>query len=143
MYLVDTNVISAGARAEDTPDLAAWMDRNSSRLYLSTVTIAEIEAGIAKLRRTGSGRKATALTQWLDTLLHLYAERVLTFDVAVARMAGRFSDVARAKGRPPGFPDVAIAATAKARDLVLLTRNVRHFTTFDIEVHDPFRALPS
>src|SRR5436305_723991 len=100
MYLVDTDVISAGAPGKlRTPALLDWMDRHSDRLYLAAVTIAEIEDGIAKLQREGASRKARALSQWLDALLHLYAERVLPFDVAAARIAGRLSDIARGKGQ--------------------------------------------
>ncbi len=48
MYLVDTNVVSAGAptQAASPSDLVAWMDRNSTDLYLSVITVAEVEAGI-------------------------------------------------------------------------------------------------
>ncbi len=55
MYLVDTNVLSAASptQAAAAPDLVAWMDRNSDSLYLSVITIADIEAGIAKSRRQG------------------------------------------------------------------------------------------
>ena len=142
MYLVDTNVISAGAAALTNQPLVDWMDRNSERLYLSTVTIAEIQDGIAKLRREGATRKAASLTQWFETLLHLYAPRVLAFDVATARIAGALSDVARAKGHAPGFADLSIAATARAHGLILLTRNVKHFAPYGVTSHDPFASLP-
>ena len=143
MYLVDTDVISAGAPAKrSNPALSGWMDRNSGRLYISAISIAEIEDGIAKARREGASRKAAVLAQWLDALLHLYAERVLPFDVAAARIAGRFSDQARGKGQSPGFPDIAIAAIARARGLTLLSRNLKHFAVFGIPTHDPFRSLP-
>src|ERR1051325_8990337 len=123
MYLVDTDVVSAGASSKRSdPALLGWMDRHSQRLYLSAISIAEIEDGIAKARREGASRKASSLSQWLDALLHLYAERVLPFDVAAARIAGRFSDVARGKGQSPGFADIAIAAIAKAHDFTVLTR---------------------
>lgn len=62
MYLVDTNVLSAGAPSKvASPDLLAWMDERSSRLYLSAVTVAEVEDGVAKLRREGATRKAADL----------------------------------------------------------------------------------
>jgi len=142
VYLVDTNVISAGAPAKADHALVEWMDRHSDRLYISTITIAEFEDGIAKLRRERSLKRAKALTDWLETLLHLYADRVLAFDIATARIAGSFSDIARSKGRSAGFPDIAIAATAKAHGLSLLTRNVKHFTLFGLTIHDPFSSLP-
>ncbi|MGB6288311.1 MAG: PIN domain-containing protein, partial [Xanthobacteraceae bacterium] len=97
MYLVDTNVISASApsKAVSTAELLKWMDDHSARLYLSAVTVAEIEDGIAKARRERARRKAADLTAWLDTLLHLYGDRVLAFDVRAARIAGALSDLAR------------------------------------------------
>ena len=118
------------------------MDQNSDRLFLSTVTVAEIEDGIAKARRQGARQKAEQLREWLETVLHLYQERVLAFDVAAARIASRLSDQARAKGLAPGFPDLAIAATAVAHELSVLTRNIRHFAPLEVSAHDPFKSLP-
>ena len=143
MYLVDTDVISASAPAKrSNPALLAWMDANSHRLYLSALTVAEIEDGIAKARREGASRKASLLSRWLEALLHLYTERVLPFDVAAARIAGRFADAARGKGQSPGFPDIAIASVAEAHGFTLLTRNLKHFAVFGTPTHDPFRSLP-
>lgn len=143
MYLVDTDVISAGAPTKrNNPALLDWMERNSDRLYLSAITVTEVEDGIAKARREGASRKAALLSQWLDALLHLYAERVLPFDVTTARIAGRFADLARGKGHSPGFPDIAIAAIAKAQGLTVLSRNLKHFAVFGIPTHDPHRSLP-
>lgn len=144
MYLVDTDVISAGAPTKRQPStaLVLWMDRNSDRLFLSTITIAEIADGIARARREGAHRKAAALTGWLDAVLHLYGDRVLPFDVTAARIAGALSDRARSKGRSPGFPDRAIAAIAAAHNLTLLTANLRHFAPLGVPAHNPLDALP-
>jgi predicted nucleic acid-binding protein len=144
VYLVDTDVISAGApsRRQAAAALILWMDRNSDRLFLSAITVAEITDGIAKARREGARRKSAALAEWLEALLHLYGARVLPFDVAVARVAGRLSDRARSQGRSPGFPDLAIAATAAVHNLTVLTRNLRHFVPLGVPAHDPFAALP-
>jgi hypothetical protein len=96
-FLVDTDVLSAGApsKAQAISQLIAWLDRNSERLYVSVVTIAEIEDGIAKSKRQGSTRKAARLREWLETLVHLYSPRILPFDLAAARIAGTLSDRAR------------------------------------------------
>jgi predicted nucleic acid-binding protein len=91
------------------------------------VTVAEIECGIARLRRQGATRRAEALAAWLEALLHLYGKRVLAFDLATARLAGALSDVVRAGGASPGFADLAIAAMAQANCLTMLTGNTRHF----------------
>ena len=145
MYLIDTNVISAGAPSKtmSAADLVKWMDERSAQLYLSTVTVAEIEGRIAKARREKARRKASDLTEWLETLLHLYADRILPFDLASARVAGALSDIARSKGLAPGFADIVIAATAHCRGLTLLTRNTRHFAPLGVTTVNPFERLPS
>ena len=144
MYLVDTNVLSAGAPTDGVgrPDLTRWMDANSSRLFLSAVTLAEITDGVAEARRTGATRKSERLGEWLEAVLHLYGSRVLPLDVAAARAAGALSDRARAAGHDPGFADLAIAGTADARGLTVLTRNLRHFAPLGVPVLDPYAALP-
>ena len=144
MYLVDTNVISAGApaKAAAQADLVDWMDRNSDRLFLSVITIAEVEDGIAKAHREGTRRKAADLAEWLETLLHLYEARILGIDLAIARRIGQLSDRARGRGQAPGFADLAIAATAQTRSLVVLTRNTRHFVSIDVPANDPFKDWP-
>lgn len=143
-YLVDTNVISVAAptKAVTGPELIQWMDAHSADLFLSAVTIAEIADGIAKARREGAGRKAADLSAWLQTVLHLYGDRVLPFDAATAEIAGALSDLARGRGHSPGFADVAIAATACRHGLTILSRNERHFAAMDVAVIDPFQKLP-
>jgi toxin FitB len=145
MYLLDTNVISAGApsRAVAAADLVAWMDEHSAGLYLSAVTVAEIEDGIAKAVREKARRKAADLTAWLETLLHLYGNRILAFDIAAARIAGALSDLARSRGATPGFADIVIAATARSHRLIVLTRNTRHFEPLGVPTVNPFDRLPS
>ena len=127
--------IRAGAGRLDGPESAA--------LYRSAVSIAEIEAGIARLRRQRAHRRADDLTAWLDTLLHLYAERVLPFEVRAARIAGALADRARSKGQAPCLADVVIAATAKLRGFTVLTRNARHFEPLGVPFLDPFVRLPA
>ncbi|MBA4033482.1 MAG: VapC toxin family PIN domain ribonuclease [Bradyrhizobium sp.] len=141
MYLIDTNVISAAVPTRPVPaELVRWMDAHSSSLFLSVVTVAEIEDGIAKLRREGARRKSSHLASWLETVLHLYGDRVLVFDAPVARIAGAISD--RARGQAPGFADIVIGATAQRHGLTVLSRNTRHFEPLGVAVLDPFAALP-
>ena len=82
-YLLDTNVISAVAptRSDRPRALVDWLDRASAELYLSVVTSAEIREGIAKAQREGAVRKAKALSDWWNAVEHLYAERILAFDL--------------------------------------------------------------
>jgi toxin FitB len=143
VYLVDTNVISAAAPARPVPSaLVEWMDAHSASLFLSVVTVAEIGDGIAKSRREGAKRKSSNLAAWLETVLHLYGDRILAFDAPAARIAGAMADLARAQGQRPGFADIIIAATARHHDLTILSRNLRHFEPLGVRVLDPFAALP-
>jgi toxin FitB len=143
-YLVDTNVISATAptAAVRRAELTEWMDSHSTSLFLSAVTIAEVVDGIAKSKREGAKRKAAELSEWLRTVLHLYGDRVLPFDSPTAEIAGALSDMARGRGHSPGFADIAIAATARQHDLLILSRNKRHFAAMDVLALDPLQDLP-
>jgi toxin FitB len=139
-WLLDTNILSAFApgRPALAQKTAIWFSDRSDELFLSTITGAEIEAGIAKLRRTGSSQRADQLRHWFERMLSFYADRVLPFDLAAARIAGALSDAAEAAGRHPGFADVAIAAIARSRQLVILTLNLRHFEPLGLETLNPF-----
>ncbi|MGH8134419.1 MAG: PIN domain-containing protein [Steroidobacteraceae bacterium] len=143
-YLVDTDVLSAGApsKTQAVPELLEWMDLNSRRLYVSVITIAEIEDGIAKSRREGATRKSSLLAEWLDALVHLYSARILSLDLPAARLAGALSDKARGRGHTPGFADVAIGAIARHHDLTVLTRNVDDYAALGVAAHDAVAELP-
>lgn len=146
MYLLDTNVISriapARRRTEADESLAAWMVAHSDQLWLSVITAAEVEDGIAKAARTGATRKAADLAEWWGEIRHYYAARILPLDLAIATETGHLMDRARAAGTDPGFEDLALAATAKIQDLTLLTDNVKHFAALGVRIVNPFEALP-
>jgi predicted nucleic acid-binding protein len=141
-WLLDTNVLSATGPGKRPlpPEQVAWFRDRTDALYFSTVTAAEVKAGIARLRRMGAGSRADNLRDWFDRILAAYADRILPFDLAAARIAGALSDAVQAAGRHPGFTDVAIAAIAKARDLVVATLNRRHFEPLGVEVVNPFET---
>lgn len=144
LYLLDTNIVSADAPAKRrvSPEaFAAWVREHGDQLYISTVTIAEIEAGIARADRIGATTKAERLRRWLAAVEHFYAGRILPFDVEAARQAGAILD--RARAHDPGFEDIAIAATAAARGLTVLTANERHFTPLGVPLANPLKQLPS
>lgn len=137
---MDTNVLSASAPSSRAASRAraAWFEAHGEELFLSAITVAEIEAGICKAERTGAATKARALRQWLDAIEHLYAVRILPFGIAEARRAGVIMDSARAHG--PGFEDIAIAATAATHDLTVLTMNLRHFEPLGVPCRNPFET---
>jgi len=142
MFLVDTNVISALAPSKRvrSSHLVDWLDKASPHLFLSVITVAEVRSGIAKADREGATTKARSLKDWWASVEHLYAHKLLPFDLHCAHAAGQILDDARA--HQPGFEDIAIAATARVRGLTVLTRNVRHFEPLGVRSLDPFVALP-
>lgn len=143
MYLVDSNVISAGAPSRLAPTgLTAWMDAQSASLFASAVTVAELEDGIAKLRRKGATRKSEDPAGWLETVLHLYGDRILAFDTPAARIAGALSDRARGQGHASGIADIIIGATAQRHGLTIRYRNARYFILLAMPALDPFATLP-
>ena len=147
MYLLDTNVVSHIApkarRTLADDELAAWLGSRSHDLWLSVITAAEIEDGVAKAVRLGAARKAADLSEWWNEVQQYYADRVLPLDLATAQEAGRLMDKARSAGIDPGFEDVAIAATGKVNDLIVLTRNVKDFRPLGTKFLNPFETLPT
>ena len=122
--------------------MVEWITRRSNDLWLSVITLAEIEDGIAKASRMGATKKAAHLAEWCGEIRHYYADRILSLDLDVARMTGRLMDRARAAGISPGFEDVAIAATGDVHGLIVLTRNVTDFDPLGVGYQNPFDALP-
>ena len=144
MYLLDANIVSADAPAKrqvGVEAFAAWVRAHSERLYLSAITIAEIEAGIARAIRINAATKAENLRRWLLAVEHFYAGRILSFGIEEARHAGLILD--RARAHDPGFEDIAIAATAAAQNLTILTANERHFEPLGVAFANPLKQLPA
>lgn len=143
MFLVDTNIISAIApsKRNRSERLAAWLESASPYLFLSAITAAEITSGIVKAEREGASTKAATLDDWWQSIEHIYADRFLAFDVTVAHVAGQILD--RARAFDVGFEDIAIAATAQAHGLTILTANERHFEPLGVAFVNPLRSLPS
>lgn len=141
-YLVDTSILSTFAPGRPVEDAAAnWFLKNGDQLYISSMSVAEIEKGIAKLQRAGSTKRAADLSAWLDAIEAGYGDHVLPFDRQVARLAGQMDDAVTAKGRNPGLADIIIAATAKAHDLAILTVNERHFEALEVQYMNPFERF--
>ena len=91
MYLIDTNVLSALRRPERAPRIAAWLrTKPEDQLFISAVTLGEIERGIA-LHEDRNPDFATDLRRWIDRTSLLFADRLLPFDAEEARIWGRLS----------------------------------------------------
>ena len=131
MYLIDTNVLSALRRRRRNPGVVRWIEsQRMADLYISVVTVGEIERGIVQQQRHNPDF-AQDLSGWLDRILDLYGDRILPVDVATARRWGQLS---AALGNDN--TDLLIAATALEHGLTVSTRNVRHFEPTGVAVVD-------
>lgn len=143
MYLLDTNVVSMldPRRHARAPALIAWLERNGASLFLSVLTIAEMDAGILTLRREGKIARAEELSGLVRTILADFDDRVLAVDADTARHVARLGE--HSHRQPIGLADLIIAATAMRHGLVLLTRNMSELGRLGIAARDPFVELPA
>lgn len=133
MYLLDTNVISAVRRPERAPQVAAWLrGKAEGDLFLSVVTLGEIERGIARQDRQDKVF-ARDLRRWLDRTVLLFDDRLLPFEAEDARIWGQLS--ARIGH---GGAELMIAATALRYGAVVVTGNVDDFAATGVRVENPF-----
>ena len=135
-YLLDTNVVSELRKPElrANAGVRAWVAAKAATdLFLSAITVLEVEVGIARLSRRDPAQ-ADRLQAWFDDeLLDAFARRVLAVDVPVARCAGRLH-----VPDPRPERDALIAATATVHGLTLVTRNVKDFGSLDVPVVNPW-----
>ena len=130
MYLLDTCVVSEARRR--APPAVAWLRAaQSEALFISVITIGEIMKGIMITVRNDPAQ-AAALLRWLDELRLVYASCILPIDDAVVTGWGRL--VAQ-RTRP--MADALIAATARVRNKVVVTRNAAEFADMGVDVIDP------
>ena len=132
MYLLDTNVVSELRRPRPDRAVVDWIqDVPSDDLYLSAVTIGEIQAGI-ELTRQQDAAKAEEIEAWLERVLATYD--ILALDAVSfrvwARLMHRRSDTL--------MQDAMIAACATVNRLVVVTRNVRDFDQLGVRTLNPF-----
>lgn len=133
MFILDTNVISAMRRPERRPQVAAWLRRHPPEsLYLSVVTLGEIERGIA-MQSVRDAVFAAELGAWLERTVALFADRLLPFGAPEAR---RWGQLAARLGHSGA--DLLIAATALTWGATVVTENVRDFAPAGVPTENPF-----
>lgn len=134
MYLLDTNVVSELRKPKPHGAVVAWIKSvPDPDLFMSVVTIGEIQAGI-ELTRQQDQDKALELEQWLESVARSY--NILVMDAAVfrewARLMHNASDTL--------YEDAMIAATARIHKLTIATRNIADFKHFGVKVINPFTS---
>ncbi len=137
MYLLDTNVISELRKLKPHGAVLAWLeDIADEALFLSAVTLGELQAGVELTRRQDSV-KAKEIERWLDQVAESY--QILPMDARAFRECYRIMD-----GQPEEiFEDAMLAATARVHRLTMVTRNTRHFKGFGVSLLNPFASKAS
>ncbi len=140
-YLIDTCVISELIKKRPDRRVVEWVrDRSDTSLFLSVITIGEIEKGIGKLPE---GRKKQRLRKWVEEdLSRWFTGRILEIDRPVAVRWGTISGQAEKSGRPIPVLDGLLAATALEAGLALATRNLGHLEETGVPLVDPWSASP-
>jgi toxin FitB len=135
MYLLDTNVLSELRRRDRTnPAVAAWADAvHPDDLFLSAITILEIEAGTLMLQRRDKAQGAM-LRAWIDDkVLPIFETRILPVDTAVALRCTRLH-----VPDPRSERDALIAATALVHRMKLVTRDTADFAPMEVDLLNPW-----
>ncbi|WP_433598423.1 type II toxin-antitoxin system VapC family toxin [Nocardia sp. CA-135953] len=137
-FLLDTNVISELRKSSQVADqsVRAWVaGRRPSELYLSVITVMEIEIGIGRVERRDS-TQGKRLRMWLeDKVLDAFAGRILDLDLSAAR---RTAQLRVPDPRPER--DAMIAATASEHGMTVVTRNAKDFGPMGVPVIDPWNV---
>ena len=124
-WLLDTNVVASLIAANGAPSVKAWAAmQEERRLFLSVLTLAEYDKGIAKLSDDNANR--TRFAEARDRLEERFEGRLLSLSDRVVRRGGILSGtIQRDSGHPPPVIDTLFAATAIEHDLCFVTRNVK------------------
>ncbi len=146
-YLLDTNVISmfAPSKGALSDNFGTWLQKADAKgeLFLSVITVHEIAKGITKLRQRGAMARAEELQFWLTGLVTDFDDKIIGFDIAIARPAGQMEGMANASGHSPGMADAIIAGTAAVHDLIVVTNNEKHFIPLRVPAQSPERIAKS
>jgi toxin FitB len=138
-YLLDTPLLGELMRAHADEWLTRWMDAfYEDDICLSVLTIGEIAKSI---ELEPDAALKTDMYRWLnEELLVRFHGRIIPINMEIIMEWGRVSAECEAKGKPISFLDGLVAATVRAKDLVLITYNRELFSETGIEVSDPWRG---
>ncbi|HEX2528331.1 MAG TPA: type II toxin-antitoxin system VapC family toxin [Geminicoccus sp.] len=137
MYLLDTNVISELMKPMPDDNVRLWvMSTNSSQLFISVISLAEMVFGVERLPL---GRRRTVLAAKLDDIRQrIFRANILGFGEDAAIRCGEIWALAQGKGRPPSLADAQIAATASVHSMTVATRDIDDFAAFGVPLVNPF-----
>lgn len=132
MYLLDTNVVSELRKKKPHGAVVAWIQSVDDKdLSLSSVTLAEIQAGI-EITRDQDPQRALELEEWLDEVAATY--NILSLDGNAFRTWAKLMH----KKSDTLYEDAMITAIAQVNKLIVVTRNITDFSSFDVTLLNPF-----
>ena len=134
MILVDTNVWSEATKPNGSREVVRWIETRRDVLWLSTIVIAELRAGI---ENPDAEPKRSALEEWLKRLENANSDRLMLFDTAAAYALAR---LLLEKPQDNKMLDTLIAAQAISRGCSVATRNIRDFEWTGVKLIDPWTA---
>jgi len=135
-YLLDTNVISQLAKKTGNKGVVEWIiSHQQENLNISCLTIGEIKTGILKLQKKDVVA-SQSLQVWLDRLLIDYKDQIITIDLEVCSVWAELMNI-----DCNNAIDSLIAAQAITKNMILVTRNIKHFKMFNIKLLDPFEEI--
>ena len=139
MYLLDTNVISelrkAGTGKADSNVLHWAQDKPTSNLFISAISILEIEMGILQVERKDEAQGAMLKTWLNEHVFRAFSDRILSFDTTTALKCAQLH-----VPNPKSERDAMIAATAIVHGFTLVSRNEKDFKHIDVDIINPWRA---
>jgi len=137
MYLLDTNILSESTKPQPDGHVLNWLESvDEDRLFLSVITLAEIQRGISLL---DSGKKRDTLLAWFEhDLLLRFEGRILPVGQGIALKWGVLMGEVKRAGRAMSALDGLIAATAVHENATLVTRNLKDFGALGIRLLNPF-----
>ena len=134
MYLLDTNVVSELRRPKPNERVRQWLQQASpSELFISAVTVGEIQSGI-EITREQDQEKAAAIEVWLDQVME--TSQIIGLDAHTFRIWARLMH----RQSNTIIEDALIAASAIANQFTVVTRNIGDFERFGLKVVNPFIA---
>ncbi|MDR3390547.1 MAG: type II toxin-antitoxin system VapC family toxin [Sulfuriferula sp.] len=136
-WLLDTCALSEYAKKAPATKVIAWLDeQDEASLFISVITLGEIEKGILKLRKADP-RRSQKLTAWLGKVEQRFAGRILPLDAATLHVWAQIAAHTELAGQPTPVMDSLLMATAQCHGLTVVTHNVQDFAPYP-QVFNPW-----
>lgn len=136
-WLLDTCALSEYAKKAPATKVISWLDeQDETSLFISVITLGEIEKGILKLRKVDT-RRSQKLTAWLGKVEQRFAGRILPLDAAALHVWAQIAAHTELAGQPMPVMDGLLMATAQCHGLTVVTRNVQDFALYP-QVFNPW-----